>query len=290
MTSQTSWDFAAGFKHLEDVQIQTMQGGPGNQEWISATPDSARNTALSALFVAEAAVYAMGAKPIPSDASFPGALLVAISPQGLAMPMAPPGTPLTLGDGLSFLAPSDRSWPSSGVLTLGQQVAIYQYAMRRAVRELVRTSVPFVSSSPPMLDDDNSGGPAIIVPGTPGIGAVPVGVLVLLGVLGVAAMAAAAWTAVESVKPITAMSVQKAAIAAQLTFDSQVAVNQIKAGLPVTVSQIARTYADAEQRDGFAIPAAVGAVGALAAGIAAWRYYESRKRRNAGAHADMVKL
>ena len=285
--NMTTWDFAAGFKHLEDIQIQQVQGGAGNQEWISATPDGARNTALAAIFVAEAMIYAMGAKPIPSDQGFPGALLVAVSPIGLAMPMAPPGTPITLGDATGFLAASDRSW-GSGALTLGQQVAIYQYAMRRAVRELVRTSVPFVSTAAPMLDDDNRSGPVGPSSPVPGIGAVPAGVLVLLGVLGIAAMAAAAWTAVESVKPLTAMSVQKAAIAAQLTFDSQLAVSQIKAGIPVTVSQLARTYADAEQREAFAVPMAVGVVGTLAAGVAVWRYYENRKR--AGASAQMVKL
>jgi len=289
MTS-TTWDFAAGFKHLEDVQIQTMQGGAGNQEWISATPDACRNTALAAMFVAEGMLYAMGKKPIPSDQSFPGALLVAVSPIGLAMPMAAPGTPITLGDGLGFLTPSDRSWPSSGTLTLGQQVAIYQLAMRRAVRELVREARTFSAGTVPMLDDDNrtgtpAGPPA---PGLPNVGAVPAGILVVVAVLGVAALAAAAWTAVESVKPVCAMSVQKAAIAAQLTFDSQLAVSQIKAGLPVTVSQLAKTYAENERYEGTAVPVAVGAAALVAGAVAAWQW--SKRRKAAGTSAQMVKL
>lgn len=269
----TTWGPTAGAMHLAD--IQQLSVAPTSQKWISATPDGARNTALSAIFAAESLVYAIGAKPIPSSPQFPDALVLEVQAAGIALPLAPQGTPLTLGDGLSFLSGTDRAWPSEpNARTLRQRIAIYNFAMNRAVRNLVRSSSRF--DGEPQIDDQNT---LPIIPSSPDLGVVPVAFLVLAGVLGVAAMAATAWTAAEAVKPITAMRVSEAAIAAQLAFDTQIALAQIKAGQPVTVSKIAETMANRERGEGSYLPVALGVV--LAAGAAVGIHHVATRRKEA---------
>jgi hypothetical protein len=276
MTTTVKWNAVSGQVHLGELELIGASGS--DQPWVFATHEAALNTALTAIFSAEALLYGTGIKPLPSEPEVL-ALISGALPQGLALPQAKPGTQTVLGDGVDWLSGADTAWNTTP-RTNRNVAAIYQYAIRGAVRDMVRRARP--TSQTPTMTDAPKPGEAGAAPNV--VAAVPVALVVLVGVLGVAAIAAAAWAHVgatsATAQPAAGIKVQEAAIAAQLAFDAQTAMAQIQAGQTPTVSKIAETYANREKGEATWLPVAagVGAGGLIVAGVA--HFMMNRRKTN----------
>lgn len=276
-----AWAPAMGFAHA--VALLSVGPTAGKDIRVSATRSAALNLAASCMFSAEACLWWAGIKPMPVAAA-PALIL----PDGaqVVIPGFDPG-PLVLGGSESSLTSDDLDFGAAksvkgGVRTTARRAAAMCYlATQRSVRQLVDTSRIIRQgaglTAGAVLDD------AFVVPGvTPGIegmGALPIGLIIVVACVASVAIAAYAWNDVEKTGQLVGLKRTEAITAAEVKAAVDLCALQIAAGGECDVPDVIASMSKAERSDGTIVPiVAVGGALALVAGLVAWRYHQRRGR------------